>query len=136
MGRWTRSLIPAVAALSAMFMVLPNGGGDFEVHVVAGEAGFAFDPPEIQIEPGQRVAFINESSATHSARCDGCRAATMWDTGDIQPGETVLVPFDGAEAYRFFCVYHGQQGMAGILTVGDAELEPAPSPSPGVPLGP
>lgn len=128
MGRWFRSLVPAVAALAAVFIVLPQGGGDATVHMVAAGDGWGFRPATVRLEPGGRVAFVNDTGVTHTATCSGC----PWDTGDVQPGQTVLLPFLDTAAYRFACDYHGGLGMTGELLVGSGTL-PAASPGPVIP---
>jgi len=127
MARTSRfSIVPAAAALAALFIVLPQGGADAEVGMTGTAEAWVFSPASVEIEPGDRVAFINETSVTHSATCEGC----PWDAGDVQPGETVMVTFDEEVSSRFFCRYHGAgQGMVGQLLVGDA-APPGPAPTP------
>jgi len=125
------SILPALAALAALFIVLPTGGGDAEVTMVSvADGGWAFQPAEIEVDEGARIAFSNDSTVTHTATCVGC----PWDTGDVQPGETVFLTFDDAARYQFFCRYHGSTGaMTGQLTVGNP---PASTPSPAAPPTP
>lgn len=128
------SILPAVGALAAFFMVLPQTGGDATVEMVRARGSWRFDPQEIRVDLGERIAFVNDSSVTHTATCTSC-AGDAWDTGDVQPGQTKLLAFEETKSYLFACRYHGQvQGMTGQLTVGDAPPPPSPSPStPGIP---
>ena len=115
-----------MAALAAVFLVLPQTGADATITVaeVAGGA-WTYAPDELVIEAGQRVAFTNETETTHTADCIDC----PWSTGDIQPGQTKMVVFDEDLASTFVCRYHSEV-LVGSLTVG---TPPAPdaTPSPG-----
>lgn len=124
------SLLPALAALAVLFIVLPRGGGDADVRMVAADAGWAFDPAQIEVSVGARVAFTNDGDVTHTATCVGC----PWDTGDVQPGATAFLTFEEDARYQFFCRYHGaSHGMTGVLVVGEPTAPPegaTPSPTP------
>jgi plastocyanin len=114
--------VPAFAAFSALFMVLPHGGGDATVRFSGAGPQWRIVPAEVRIDPGQRVAFANDTTETHTATCIGCG----WDTGDVQPGQTVFITFRTAQSHAFACRYH--RGEVGRLTVGD--VAPAPEPTP------
>lgn len=111
------SIIPAVAALAALFMVLPSRPTGVEVKMVAGQGRYRFVPDEVNIRVGQAVTFVNDSRATHTATCDGC----PWDTGPLQPGQFRTLRFDAPMKVTFYCRYHGvAQQMFGTLRVAQA----------------
>lgn len=121
------SLIPVIAGVAALFAVLPHRGGDATVRIVAASGGFAFDPGATTIQPGQRVAFVNETKQTHTATCDGC----PWTSGDIQPSQTKFVTFGAEARTSFACTYHPEEArLRGTLVVGSPPAAATPSPSP------
>lgn len=119
--RWSFVLVVACAA--ALAMALPHTGADATVRIVQSKGHFVFVPEITRIEPGQRVAFVNETNQTHTAACLDC----PWDTGDIQPGQTKFMEFPETFSYPYGCRYHQELGR---IIVGNAEPSPSPSPSP------
>ena len=129
MPRWVRySLFPAAIAFAAFFAVLPQTGGDKTIKIVGKEGSLRFEPAAVTVDPGARVAFENDSRFTETATCVSC-GDKGWDTGDIQPGQTVFLTLpDANAAYEFGSIY--DQGLAGRLLAGvSAETSPSPSAS-------
>lgn len=121
------SVIPVIAAFSALFLVLPSKGAGREVTMIGRDGRYSFTPRQVTIEAGGAVTFSNESDVTHTGSCDGC----PWDTGDIQPGMIKTLTFSAPGSYTFFCRYHGvSQEMVGSLEVRPKGAGTAPSPSP------
>src|SRR4051812_38836661 len=103
----------------------------------AGEAAMemgAFDyrPTGVSIKAGQKVRFVNNSSATHtvtdgplndpkkngSNRADRLPAGERpFDSGDIGPQQAWEHQFNTPGTYRFHCAYHEKDGMSGVVTV-------------------
>jgi plastocyanin len=101
-------------AFAAVFLVLPSSGAQATVHILRAGAGWKFDPAGAKLRAGQRVAFVNDTTVTHTATCDRCG----WDTGDIQPGQTKFVTIEATGDDAYHCIYHGQSAkMTGTLTV-------------------
>jgi plastocyanin len=119
------SIIPTVAALAALFIVLPKTGAGAEVTMIGDTGAWRFEPAALEVEPGARVAFVNETGATHTADCVGC----PWSTGDVQPEQTRTVVFRTEGVYPFGCRYHPDL-MTGTLIVGTPPPGSSPSPSP------
>jgi plastocyanin len=129
------SIFPAVAALAALFIVLPQRGADATIEMVGSTGAWRFQPAgPLRVDPGDRVAFSNDSRVTHTATCVATgdqTGACPWDSGDVQPGQTVFVTLPDDEAlYTFACRYHGRQlQMAGTIdTTAGSGTSPAPSP--------
>jgi plastocyanin len=124
--RWVRyAAIPAAMAFAAFFAVLPTTGADATIRIVgSGPESWRFEPAVLHVGKGARIAFHNDTHATHTATCGTC-VTNAWDTGDIQPGQTVFLTFDHEGGSRFFCRYH-QSIVPGTLQVGP---EGSPSPS-------
>jgi len=129
MPRWIRySLFPAAIAFSALFIVLPQTGADVTIKIVGSTTAPRFERVIASVKPGARIAFENDTRATETATCVTC-AGNAWDSGDIQPGQTVflVIPvtrgvFDYASRY--------DQNLVGRLLVG-VSVEASPSPSAG-----
>jgi plastocyanin len=129
------SILPVVGGLAALFLVLPHTGADAKIAMTGPEGEWTFSPDELRAEPGARVAFTNRTHITHTATCasfEGDPSPCTWDTGDVQPGQTVFVTLPDADAtYSFGCRYHARNfGMAGRLITGAGSSVPVPSPSP------
>ena len=122
MARATKvSILPAVAALAALFIVLPTRSGDATVAIAGAGGEWRFEPAQVTIASGQLVAFRNETRVTHTADCVGC----PWRSGDIQPGQTRLVAFDEDATFEYRCRYHPDV-LVGRLTVGEGGPLPVP----------
>jgi len=127
MPNWIRySLLPFAIALAALFIVLPRTGGDATIKFLGKEGSFRLSPASLTVQPGARVAFENDTKFTHTATCGTC-SKDAWDTGDIQPGQTVFLTFDTAGTYTYVCRYH--TSLVGQLAVGTAASGASPSPS-------
>lgn len=121
------SLLPVVVGAAALFAVLPQRGADATVRIIVSGSGFAYAPGAVDIEVGQRVAFVNDSKQTHTASCQGC----PWTSGDIQPAQTKFVTFSEDAATTFACRYHPDDpALQGSLVVGQPGDTPAPQTSP------
>ena len=127
--RLLTSAIPVAAAFAAFFLVLPKTGADMTVLMQGETAPYRYDQVSIEVEPGTRIAFTNDSSVTHTADCVDC----PWSTGDVQPGETAYVTFSSDLRAQFRCRYHPAE-MAGSIVVGNPPAAPSPEPEP-VPTG-
>jgi plastocyanin len=130
--KWFRvSVVPALAALAAVFGFLPTTGADVKVRIVSGSTPTRFVPSDIKADPGDRVAFINETERTHIASCSNCPEGARWDTGDIQPGQTVFVTFDTEGSFQIQDAYAPAE-QPSTITVGNPPPAASPSPSPQV----
>jgi plastocyanin len=107
------TLVPVVIAAAAFFAVLPKGGGDAVIHMVADGEGFAFSPSELSVDPGARIRVENDTIATHSFQTG---SGTV-DLGDLQPGQTLFFEVADAGTLEFFCRYHTAEGMNGEISV-------------------
>jgi plastocyanin len=129
MPRWIRySLLPAAIAFSALFIVLPQTGADVTIKILGPATAPRFQPTISSVKPGARIAFENDTRVTETATCLTC-AANPWDTGDIQPGQTVFVVIPATRgAFDYGSRY--DQNLVGRLLVGvTAESSPSPSAS-------
>lgn len=122
------SIVPVIVAFAAFFAVLPPTGADATIRIIDQGDAWVFAPAAAQTPVGGRIAFRNESGQTHTATCG---QPDCWDSGDIQPGETVFVETPREGAFAFFCRYHQDSpGLTGQLTVGAPEPVPSSSADP------
>lgn len=64
---------------------------------------FAFDPPTVTVEVGDRVTWRNAAGdPDHTATSD----TGTWDSGDIKPGGSRTVTFATAGRFPYHCRYH------------------------------
>lgn len=83
-----------------------------------------FSPQLLEIDAGQEVTFANLDDKQHTA------TGSDWDTGAIDTGATVTIPFDKAGTYSYACQFHPH--MTGTINVRGGEesggATPAASP--------
>ena len=92
-------------------LIVGDGGGG-NVHEVTITAR-GYDPPEIQIKPGETVRWTNADSEDHTATADD----ESWDTGVIGPRESVELSFRAEAKYGYHCELNPR--LEGRLIVGD-----------------
>ena len=71
----------------------------------------AFDPAQRNIAPGTRVMFINNDTEPHTATADN----GLFDTGELEPGDSSWVSFEGAGTVTYHCDLHPD--MKGSIVV-------------------
>ena len=86
-----------------------GGGGGSTIAVSIKD--FAFNPDKIEIEAGTTVTWTNEDSAPHTVTAtkgDDLDAALsgLFDSGDLQQGDTFSYTFDKAGDYYYECTIH------------------------------
>ena len=120
-------MFPAAVAFAALFIALPQTGAP-TIKIVNKGGTPTYSPSTFSVKAGQRVAFENDTRQTETATCLNCTAKASWDSGDIQPGQTVFVSLpDAASAFDFASRY--DEALQGRLLAGVSE-EASPSPSP------
>jgi plastocyanin len=75
-----------------------------------------FVPANITIKAGTTVKWVNQDSFAHTV-VSGTRdnPTTMFDSGDVQAGQTFSFKFTTPGVYPYYCTPH--QGMDGQVTV-------------------
>lgn len=74
-------------------------------------SNFAFSPANLTISPGDRVIFVNQDGAPHTATADG----GGFDTGRLGRGQQAGLTFNAAGSFGYFCAIH--PAMRGQITV-------------------
>lgn len=72
---------------------------------------FTFEPADLTITPGDKVEFINEDGAPHTATADN----GAFDTGRLNRGQKAALTFPAAGSFSYFCSFHPR--MKGTITV-------------------
>lgn len=70
---------------------------------------FRFEPPEVEIAAGARVAFTNLDLVPHTATGDG------FDTGTLNKGEGTAITFAEIGDFPYLCTFH--RHMKGLVRV-------------------
>jgi len=90
----------------------PGGNGEVvEIEI----RNFEFSQPDLTIEPGTTVRWINTTSNFHTVTPDGHSAWNQWQTTGM--GETFEVTLGDAGIYPYYCLPHRALGMTGTITV-------------------
>lgn len=92
-------------------------GSDGVQHVTIAAKQSLFRPPNITAHPGTiRITVVNEDTVFHDIHVDVVGGAT---SGTIDGGATKSVQFNvhNLGRYGFFCSYHEDTGMIGVLDI-------------------
>lgn len=79
-----------------------EGGGGKEVEITIKD--FTFEPSSVKVSAGDKVTWVNEDSAAHTATASD----DAFDTGDIPGGERATETIDGSGTIDYVCEYHPQ----------------------------
>jgi len=63
---------------------------------------YRFFPNRLQVTPGTTISWLNRGAVTHTVT----EVKGVFDTGDVTPGATGSVTFDGAGTFTFTCTPH------------------------------
>jgi plastocyanin len=126
---------PAPTAAPAPQAAPPAAAG--AVQVAIGDNSFT--PKELSVPVGATVVWTNTGQRKHTVTSDD-----GWITsGTLEAGATFKQTFDKPGTYAYYCEFHGGkggQGMAGVITVGDAGQgnanQPPAAPAPPPPAAP
>jgi glucose/arabinose dehydrogenase/plastocyanin len=97
---------------------------------------FFFDPPMVNIDPGDTVTWTNLGSMQHTSTSGaGCIPDGLWDSGILDPGESFSLTFDEEGEFPYLCnvgVHCEVFNMQGAITVGESSNggleDPIPAP--------
>lgn len=103
---------PPVAATQPGVAVTPGSGsptvaGGFAVRIV----NFGFEPPDVSGSVGGTVTWTNTGDVAHTVTAE----EVAFDSGPIEPGQSITATFPTAGLFRYFCAIH--PSMRGLLTV-------------------
>ena len=108
---------------------LPEGAQRHDIRLEGVDAQNEVQPPTVQANPGDAVAFTAADAITHSVvfladQLDSAQIAFMEDRGQMRgppllsEDATWIVSMEGAPAgdYRFACALHGGRGVVRVGT--------------------
>lgn len=78
-----------------------NASDQSQLHTVTIKR-FKFEPEVLEIKPGDRVEWINEDAAPHTAT----EQSGDWDTGGLEKSQSTSLTFEEAGHYEYYCAYH------------------------------
>lgn len=115
----------ALAGCPAMDDGGDNGTGDGDgPYNVEATGSLVFDPDTLTVNVGETVRWTVTDGASHTVTSTSVPSgASMFDSGNLDPGDTFEVTFDTAGTYEYRCEYHssasngGYSGMTGTITV-------------------
>jgi glucose/arabinose dehydrogenase/plastocyanin len=85
---------------------------------------FFFDPPMVNIDPGDTVTWTNLGSMQHTSTSGaGCIPNGLWDSEILDPGESFSLTFDEEGEFPYLCnvgVHCEVFDMQGAITVGES----------------
>lgn len=90
-------------------------------------SGSTFDPLEITINAGETVEFNNNDNTEHTVTSYP-DATFVFNSMEIEPGDSFNLTFDSPGDYPYYCIIHGF-GMSGTVHVSAA----APNTPPATP---
>ncbi|MBW3666042.1 MAG: cupredoxin domain-containing protein [Actinobacteria bacterium] len=74
----------------------------------------SFQPDEITVDAGTTVTWTNQDSIAHTTTSE----ETVWDSGNLQDGDTFSFTFDEPGTYAYFCEIHPDRMRATITVEG------------------
>ncbi len=74
---------------------------------------YAFQPSSMTIPRGATVRWTNTAQTVHTVTSD----TGVWDSGNLNPGQTYSRQFNDAGTFPYHCNYHRSLGMTGTITV-------------------
>ena len=112
------AIVAAGAALALLLLTIGSGArasatptATASRSVTVNIKDFKYKPPTIDINPGDRVVWVNLDKVKHTATKGG-----SFTTGKIKPGNAVAVKFGSKGTYRYHCTLH--EDMFGKIVVG------------------
>ncbi|MEO5720888.1 MAG: plastocyanin/azurin family copper-binding protein [Chthoniobacterales bacterium] len=120
-----RALVRLVAA-ALLFSVVSGRGSAATFNVDAGGTAPVFTPNQLSIQPGDTVIWTWRGSMAHSVTSGTGTPSGLFDSGIHSPPFTFSRTFPNAGTFDYYCIPHGDFGMAGQIVVGSGTA-PAPA---------
>jgi plastocyanin len=110
----------------ALALLAAPAGARADPHAVDAQFS-AFFPSQLDLLPGETVAWSNSSERRHTVTAD----TGLFDSGDLFPGDRFAREFDDVGAFPYHCTIH--EGMVGEIDVRRVILGPLPTAA--IPIG-
>lgn len=83
-----------------------------------------FEPESLTVALGDSVTWVNEDNEPHTSTSGSdCTFDGDWDSGTLNQGDSFTYVTDEMETIPYFCSFHCEMGMVGVLVV----TEPTPT---------
>lgn len=87
--------------------------GKHRIEIIKGQ----FVPNTLTIQRGDSVEWINRDFIPHTATANDAQGAVVWDTGNLNKGESMGITFSSAGTQDYICLYH--PSMTAEITIID-----------------
>ncbi len=78
---------------------------------------FAFEQQRLEVKVGDRVEWVNEDIAPHTATA----VSGEWDTGALTRGQSAAISFGAPGTFAYRCAYHPQMRATIVVTETEAD---------------
>jgi plastocyanin len=94
-------------------------GGALNEGAVVGMIDFEFCAPEITVEAGQTIEFVNNAATRHQVahQPPGDQDREFRAPEAMLPGDSYVLTIDTPGVYPYICSFHYEDGMVGEITV-------------------
>jgi plastocyanin len=117
----TKTASMFLLALAGIFVVCAAVPASATVWQVIMNDQDQFSPDSLSIAVGDSVYWTNEDEDEHTATSGvDCTEDGLFDSGDLEAGESWGRVFDVVGVFPYFCEYHCFMGMTGSITVNAA----------------
>lgn len=91
---------------------------------------FVFAPESLTVSQGDTVLWIN-NQGTHTTTSGVAGVPDgLWDSGTMSQGDSFAFVFDTLGTFPYYCTFHWQMGMTGIIFVNPTGMEESESEVP------
>jgi plastocyanin len=77
----------------------------------------SFRPESVTVPPGTTVRWTNAGTHKLTVTSD----QNLWDSGDLEPGQSYEATFRRAGTYSYRCRHHPRDEMRGTIVVSNGE---------------
>ncbi len=84
---------------------------------------FAFDAESLTVNQGDTVLWVDiEGFHTTTSGVNGVHNG-LWDSGSMSPGDSFAFVFDTLGIFPYYCTFHWETGMTGVIVVNPTGAE-------------
>jgi len=88
---------------------------------------FVFDPESLTVNQGDTVLWLDgDGLHTTTSGVNGVPDG-LWDSGSMSPGDSFALVFDAIGTFPYYCTFHWQMGMTGVIFVNSTGVEESKS---------
>ena len=87
--------------------------GVHRIEIIKGQ----FVPNTLTVRLGDTVEWINRDFIPHTATANDSQGAVIWDTGNLNKGESMRITFSSVGTQEYICLYH--PSMTAEITIAD-----------------